>query len=329
MIRNFVCKDHKILKNVSQKDIKKYVKKKKVNIWIDLEKPTDAEFKFIQQTFNFHNLSIVDCKRSIDLPKLDTFEDHIFIVLHSAPTEFKGVSFKRKEIEFFLGKNYLVTVHNYKSPSADYLAEKLEKDKQGTSRTADFFMYEIMNHAVDLFFPLLDHWEDYIEDLEANIISHKASKTVLKEVMRLKGEVLHLRKSIGPQRDVVNRLSRRDFPYIHALTSIYFRDVYDHVMRVYTELETQRDLLNNAFEAHMSVLSNEMNVISAKMNQVMNKLTIIATIFMPLTFITGIYGMNFRYMPELFWPYGYYIILGIMFLVAVVMYMYFRRRKWV
>ncbi len=314
MIRSFVCKDHRILRDVPLKQIKKHLKNKKTTVWIDLEKPTDSEYKFLEQIFDFHALSIEDCKKSLELPKVDIFEDYIFVVLHSVSPKLEKGHPKRGEVDFFLGKNYLISVHTFKSPSVEHLVEKLENNKKGTTKTADFFMYEIIDYAIDLYFPLLDNWEDYIEDLESSIISHKPSKNSLKKIMRIKGEVLHLRKSIAPQRDVINKLTRRDFPFIHPLTSIYFRDVYDHIMRVYTELETQRDLINNAFEAYMSVLSNQMNVISNKMNQVMHKLTIIATVFMPLTFIAGIYGMNFRYMPELYWPYGYYIILGIMFI---------------
>lgn len=327
MMRNFVFKERKLLKNVPQKDIKKYLRQKKTTVWIDLEKPADADYKFLSQTFKFHPLSIEDCRKFNDLPKLDVFDDHIFIVFHTSPTDFKKVHFTRKELEIFLGKNYLVTVHNQKAPSVEYLFQKIIKNKKVGAKAPDFLMYQIIDHVVDTYFPLLDHWEDYIEELEANIISHKASRNMLKEIMRIKGEVLHLRKSIGPQRDVVNRLARRDFPYIHATTSIYFRDVYDHVMRVYTELETQRDLINNAFEAHMSVLSNQMTETSNKMNQVMQKLSIVATIFMPLTFIAGVYGMNFRYMPEIYWPFGYYLILGVMGAIAVIMYFFFRKKK--
>ena len=327
MMKTFVCKSNKILKDVSLKKIGKYLKDKKATVWVDMEKPTDAEYSLLKETFNFHPLSIDDCKKSIDLPKIDVFEDYIFIVLHSVSVDFEKLFFKKRELDFFLGKNFLITLHSHDSPSIERLHEKLENIK-GTGKTADFLMYEIIDYFVDLYFPLIDHLEDYVEEMEAAIISQKPPKNVLKEIMRVKREVIHLKKSIAPQRDVINKLARRDFPYIHPLTGIYFRDVYDHIMRIHTELETERDLINTAFEAHMSVLSNQMMLISNRMNQVMQKLTIIATIFMPLTFITGIYGMNFQNMPELYWKYGYYIILGIMFFVGIIMYVFFRRKRW-
>lgn len=328
MIRSFVCKGRRILWDVPIKQIKKYLKDKNNTIWLDLEKPTDADYKFLEQTFKFHPLSIEDCKDSIELPKIDIFEKYVFIVLHSASSDFKKLKFNKRELDFFLGKNFLVTVHNQKSPSVERLLGKLEADKNASSTRPDFLMYEIIDHAVDLYFPVLDKWEDDIETLEEEIIQGKHPQNTLKQIMSIKKEVLKFRKSISPQIAVITKFTKKDFPFIQYKTSLYFKDVYDHLMRIYSELETQRDLLKNAFDAHTTVISKQMTETSARMNQVMQKLTIIATIFMPLTFITGVYGMNFRNMPELYWKAGYYIILAIMILVGIIMYWFFRKRKW-
>jgi magnesium transporter len=206
--------------------------------------------------------------------------------------------------------------------------DKLKRNHSPISRTADFLMYEIIDYFVDLYFPLLDQWEDYVEQLETMIIVHKQPKNVLKEILKIKREVINLKKSITPQRDVINKLARRDFPHIRPLTSVYFRDVHDHILRVHTEIETERDLINTAFEAYMSTISNRMATINNKMNQVMQKLTIVATIFMPLTFFAGVYGMNFHYFPEITWKYGYLLFWILVVIISAFMYMFFRRKKW-
>ncbi len=328
MIRTFVCRNQKLIEGLSLKQVKKHLKDKKITVWVDLENAPDPEFEMIRQTFDLHPLSIEDAKKSIELPKVDVFEHYIYLVLHSVSSDTPTMHFEKREIDFFLGKNFLITIHTPKSSSIEQLVDKLRANHGSLGQTADFLMYRIIDYFVDKYFPLIDHWEDYVEDLETMIITHKHPKNVLKEILHVKREVIHLKKSITPQTDVINKLARRDFPFISPLTAVYFRDVHDHILRVHTELETERDLINTAFEAYMSVMSNQMMVISNKMNQVMQKLTIIATIFMPLPFLAGVYGMNFRYFPEITWRYGYLYFWIAVLIIAVIMYFFFRRRKW-
>ncbi len=337
MRKVFVCSKNKIIRNPSNKQIASHLKKSKNTVWVDLYKPEKKDYEFLQDAFGFHPLSLEDCEKSNELPKIDVYEDYLFIILHSATSDKKDLGFGMREIDFFLGKNFLVTIHKHKSTSVEHLAKKLAgktntrkngKNGKHASATPDFMMYQLIDYFVDLYFPLLDEWGGRIEVLEEAVIKNKSSQKLLREMMRIKREVTHLRKSLAAQRDVISRLTKTDLPFISTKTHVYFSDVYDHILRLYTEIETQRDLVNTTFEAHMSVLSNQMAETSNKMNQVMQKLTVIATIFMPLTFIAGVYGMNFRYMPELYWKYGYYIILGIMLVIAVLMYLFFRKRKW-
>jgi magnesium transporter len=328
MIRSFVCVKNKILKDLSLVEIKKYLKDKRATIWVDLQKATNSEFSHLQETFNFHPLVMEDAKKSIELPKIDFFETYIFVVMHSIPHDFSGKYPPKREIDFFLGNNFLVTVHHHESLSVNRLMEKLERNHTATAKKADFLMYEIIDHFVDSYFAILDHWDDQIEVLESKIIAQKNLDSLLKEVLYIKREILYLKKSIAPQRDVINKISRRDFPFIHPLTSIYFRDIYDHLMRVYAELELQRDLISGAFEAYTSVLSNRLNVTSNKMNAIMQRLTVIATIFMPLTFFAGVYGMNFKFFPEINWKYGYLFFWSICLTIGITMYMFFKKRRW-
>ncbi|MBN2459131.1 magnesium/cobalt transporter CorA [Candidatus Woesearchaeota archaeon] len=328
MIRTLVLKGNKLIDGASLKQIKKYLKDNKATIWVDLENATDEEFSLMQKSFDFHPLAIEDAKKSIELPKIDVFDRYIYVVLHSVASETPSIYFKKTEIDFFLGNNFLVTFHTHPSPSIEHLVNKLRRNHSINIKTPDFLMYQIIDYFVDLYFPLLDYWEDYVENLETLIISHKNSKKVLKDILKVKREVINLKKSITPQRDVINKLARRDFPYIRKLTSVYFRDVYDHILRVHTEIETEKDLINTAFEAYMSTISNRMATISNKMNQVMQKLTVVATIFMPLTFLTGVYGTNFHYFPEITWKYGYLFFWIAVIIISVLMYLFFRKKKW-
>jgi len=328
MIRTFVCTKNKIIKNIPIPVLKRYLKDKKATVWVDMQKPTNEEYDLIEKTFGFHHLSMEDAKKFIELPKIDFFENYIFVVLHSISHEFAGERTKKREIDFFLGRNFLVSIHSHDSTSADHLFQKLEQNPEGTNKKADFFMYEIVDHFVDSYFPLLDYWDDKVEELEANVVAQRHLETTLKDIVYIKREILFLKKSIAPQRDVINKLSRRDFPFVHYLTSIYFRDVYDHILRVYAELDMQRDLISGAFEAYTSVLSNRLNITSNKMNAIMQRLTIIATIFMPLTFFAGVYGMNFKYFPEIYWKYGYLFFWMIVLATGVFMYLFFKKKKW-
>jgi magnesium transporter len=328
MIRNFVFKNNSIIKNVSLENLQKYLQDKKAVIWVDLQKPTDEEYQVLEKTFKFDKLSMEDCRKFIELPKVDFFGRYLFIVMHSISHNFDEKHPHKREIDFFLGSNFLVSVHSHESESVAHLFHKIQDNPKGTLKRADFFMYEIIDHFVDSYFPALNYWDDKIEELEADIVAHRNIDNTLKEIMHIKREILYLKNSIAPQRDVINRLSRRDFPFVCPQTSIYFRDVYDHVMRIYAELETQRDILNGDFEAYTSVLSNRLAIISNKMNAIMKRLTVIATIFMPLTFIVGVYGMNFHYMPELQWRYGYLVFWGIAIIIGVSMYWFFRKKHW-
>jgi magnesium transporter len=331
---NVFLQDGKVIR-VKPEEIAKYLKNKKNTLWVDLEQPTEREYDLIlEKTFNFHPLSIADCKRPIDLPKIDVFDHHVFLVFHNASSTAEKGYFKKREVDFFLGENYLVSVHLHKSKTIDFMMEKVSgRNKNGkkgkyTHKTSDFLLYEMMDNFIDRYFPLLDTWDEELEDLELAIVKNKAPQKLLNKMMSIKREVLNMRKSIIPQRDVLNKISRQDFPFIRPKTTIYFKDAYDHIMLVYTELEIQRDLLNSAFEAQMSAMSNQMNTTSNKINQVMQKLTVITTIFMPLTFITGLYGMNFEHMPGTSAWYGFFIVIGISIIITAVMLMFFRKNKW-
>jgi magnesium transporter len=326
------------VEKIKPEEIKKYVKSKKNTLWVDLEQPTEEDYNFIlKETFNFHLLSIEDCKRPLELPKVDVFDEHLFIVFHNVSSESQKGYFKKSEVDFFLGENFVVSVHLHKSKTIEYLIDRLfdtrttskkKKKKKLVQRTSDFVLYEILDNFIDRYFPLIDTWEEEIEDLEISIMRNRAPRHLLNRLLSIKRELLNMRKSIVPQREVIKKLVSVDFPFIRRKSSFYFKDVYDHISRVYSELEIQRDMINSAFEAHSSMVSNQVNSISNQTNKVMQKLTIMTAIFMPLTFITGLYGMNFEFLPGAHHPVGFFIVLFLSALTSLIMIHYFKKYKW-
>jgi len=225
------------------------------------------------------------------------------------------------ELDIFCGKHFIVTVHLSPVKAITACQEKYERNPSLIRRSADFFLHSIIDVLIDSYFPILDYWDDRIDQVEDDILGEEG-EDILTEMILIKRNILALRRSLAPQRDVINRLARREFPLISPQASIYFRDVSDHMMRIYNTLESYRDLVSSLFEVHISMISN-------KMNSIMQRLTIIATIFMPLTFIVGVYGMNFRYMPELRWKVGYLVVWTVMIILGVGMYVYFKRKDWI
>ena len=325
---NILCLDqNKNLKtDISKDDIASLLQEKKSLLWIDLDKSTDEELRILSDIFHFHHLAVEDCAHYTDLPKIDEFEDHLFIVIHGVLYDTKKDEVHKPELDIFVGKHYVVTVHNEPLKTVNLNLEKVRTDPAIFSKGADFLLYNLIDVLVDNYISLLDYWDDKIERLEDKILSGEI-KDIMPEIIDIKRKILGLRRSIGPQRDIISKLSRRDSAVISNKNVIYFRDIYDHMVRVYEILEVNRELLTGTFETYLSTVSN-------RMNEIMKRLTIVATIFMPLTLIVGIYGMNFNpavsrwNMPELNWPYGYISVMGLMAVIALGMILYFRRKKW-
>jgi len=311
----------KIIKDLPVSRLKTFLKNKKNKVWINMENPTDDEYKILTGVFKFHPLEIEDCKKRLELPKIDEFEDHIFLVFHRFSYDFRMRMLKLKEFDIFLNSRYIITFPNEPSEMITELLDKFAMEPHMLAKGTDFILYCIVDRVVDDYFPILDHWDEEMERLEGDVVSGDTKKT-MKDMLKIKRDIRLFKKSMGPQRDVMNKLSHHDLPFISEKANIYFRDVYDHVLRSYSIVEDQRDMITTIFEAHLSSINN-------KLNEIMKTLTIIATIFMPLTFIVGIYGMNFHYMPELDWQHGYYMVLGILLTVVIIMLSYFRKKGWI
>jgi magnesium transporter len=291
------------------------------SVWVDLEAPTEEENQILSSIFNFHPLAIEDCIAESHLPKLDDFGDYLFLVLHGARRGDVSGTFKTVELNFFLGKRYLVTYHQQLSRSINRTKERCIKNSLSMSRGTDFLLYEILDGTVDNYFPILDDFDEVVDELEREVTGFP-SKETLNRIFSLKRDGMSLRRVTSPQREILNRLSRDPFAVVNKRTAIYFRDVYDHLVRINDLAESYKDLTTGLLEAYISMVSN-------RLNEVIKVLTALTVVFMPLMVIPSIYGMNFKYMPELDWRYGYPATIGVMVGIVVVMLWFFRRKKWI
>lgn len=288
-------------------------------VWVDVTDPTSEDFDKLAQEFGFHPLSIEDCRNEHQRPKVEEFLGYYFIVLYEA--ELIDVRhLELRELNIFLGKNFLVTVHSQPIRAVE-IAERLWREWTDLAeRGTGLLAYLLIDVIVDDYMPLLDALSDRMDDLEDQIFVDFHPEA-LEEIFRVKKELLFLRRAITPLRDVFNTLLRREQSIFSRETSIYFQDVFDHLIRVADTIDTLRDLLGATMDAYLSVSGN-------RMNMVMKRLTSISTILMSVTLISSIYGMNFTYMPELATRYGYVGALLSMVAVGVAIFLYFRKIKW-
>jgi magnesium transporter len=274
------------------------------------------------ECFHLHPLVLEDILNTDQRPKLDDYGDYLFIVLKMLHVKERQGEIVAEQISLIVGNNFVISLHENDQDVFEIIRERLKAGKGRIRRSgADYLAYSLLDLIVDHYFIILEDLGEVIEDLEAEVVS-KPTPATLSQIHRLKREMIMLRKSIWPLREVISRLERSESTLIQDSTAVYLKDVYDHVIQIIDNIETFRDILSGMLDIYLSSVSN-------RLNEVMKVLTIIATIFIPLTFIAGVYGMNFKYMPELEWPWGYFFILGIMTSVAAIMLLFFRRRGWI
>jgi magnesium transporter len=272
--------------------------------------------------FQIHPLVMEDILNTEQRPKVEIFEDHLFVVLKMLSFDGTKKEISHEQISLIVGNNYVITFQEHEGDVLDPIRERL-KNTQGRLRKhgADYLAYTIIDVIVDHYFILLEKLSEKIEFLEENVTTNP-DQSLVQHIQVLKRELIYLRKSVWPLREVISELIRDETPLITDYTGPYLRDVYDHTIQVIDTIETFRDMVSGILDIYLSSVSN-------KMNEVMKVLTIIATIFIPLTFIAGIYGMNFEFMPELKWPWAYPLLWGLMILMFSGMVFYFRKKKWI
>lgn len=291
-------------------------------IWLNIDGVHQIEtLEQVGKHFGLHPLVLEDIASTEQRPKMEDFGDYIFVVLRMLRFDEKGNETKTEQISLLLGPDFVVSFQEKEGDVFDSIRERIRNNKGRIRKMgADYLAYALIDAIVDNYFMILEKLGETIEEIEEKLVTKPTSET-LHTLHDLKREMIFLRKSVWPLREVINRLERSESPLINKSTFVYLRDVYDHTIQVIDAVETFRDMLSGMLDIYLSSVSN-------RMNEVMKVLTIIATIFIPLTFIAGIYGMNFRYMPELEQAWSYPAILILMLIIAIVMLVYFRRKKW-
>lgn len=271
--------------------------------------------------YNFHNLLLEDLLNNEERPKLENFEDYIFFTLKVLRYNDEANSIESEHISFILGSNYVISLQERKGDIFDPIRQRIRSGKGiCRKRKADYLIYLLMDIVVDNYFVILDYIDDKIERLEDEIINDP-QKDTLQKIQDIKKELIMFRKAINPLQEAVGKLEKHTSKLIEKQTLKYFKDVHDHLLQIKDGIESNRDLIAGLMDIYLSRQSNQMN-------EVMKVLTIIATIFIPLTFVAGVYGMNFQYMPELDKKWAYPVVLGLMFMIFSGMIIYFRKKKW-
>jgi magnesium transporter len=311
MIRNLVVTtDQNVLKDVplsrlSDPDIHWY--------WVDFDSPTEEEATLLKSHFNFHPLAIEDCLHLLQRPKLDYYEGYDFFVLH----DINQNTLLPEEIDIFLGHNFIVSFHYLESSELELVRQRIISDKMNLEKGSKSVFYQIMDKIVDEYFPSLYRIEDSLNELEAQ----DADENLIEEVYTIRSQLLKLRRTIFPMRELLYRILNSERVIIPKEDRVYFMDIYDHLLKLSEMIESNREMTADIRDSYISINSNRMNAI-------MKTLTVMTSVFIPLTFIASIYGMNFEYMPELSYRWSYFIVLMVMFVVGSSMIIWLWRKGW-
>jgi len=294
---------------------------KKAVTWVHIDGLQDVHLlEQMGNVFDLHPLTLEDILNTEQRPKSEDHADYLFIVLRLFHED-AGGSLIAEQVSIVFGPNWLISLQEKEGRLFDPIRERLRNEKGRLRKAgADYLAHALLDTIVDGYFVILDKLGEKIENLEEALVGRPSPET-LRAIQALKREMIFLRKSVWPLREMIGALGRSDSPLIREPSVIYFRDVYDHAVQVIDTIETYRDMLSGMLDIYLSSISN-------RMNEIMKVLTIIATVFMPLTFLAGVYGMNFKHMPELEWPWGYFSLWGVMIVIAVFMLIAFRRKKW-
>jgi magnesium transporter len=300
-------------------EISEVLKQKEDLLWIDAPDPTDDDLKMLQEEFGFHPLAMEDATQLRQRPKVDFYEGYIFLVFYCLDHYEHGKPLVARQVSFFVGSNYVVTLHEGEVGVFTEIKHRWEQNlKAITSHDAGILMYTILDAIVDDYFPLIDDLSEEVEALE-DVLFGKFDRETQQRIFRLKKDLFSIRRVVAPERDVLNVLVRRDTPIFSETAIIYLQDVYDHIIRVTEAIDMFRDLMSSALDSFLSVTSN-------RLNEVMKTLTGWSIILMTIAAISGIYGMNFKHIPALSWHFGYVFALFFMVLASVGLYLLFRRR---
>ena len=296
-------------------------------LWVDFEgTPPESDEPILREVFGFHPLAVDDALQESHVPKVDDWEKYLYIVLHAVVFDrADGGHVNTLELDVFVGKNYMVTHHDQNIAAVDRVWTACQRDERMWKNGVDHILYRLTDEVVASYMPVVEGIDEAVDRTEDEVFDYP-TPDVLERIFTLKRAVLYLRRIIGPLREVLNRLARDDYPVIDSRSRVYFRDVYDHLVRLHDITESIRDLVSGTLDTYLSVINN-------RMNDIMKTLTIITTLFMPISFITGFFGMNFFQPVEgslVAWARlpVFMIVIGIFILTPAFMFWWMRRRGW-
>ncbi|MFD0589123.1 magnesium/cobalt transporter CorA [Paenibacillus sp. GCM10027627] len=284
--------------------------------WVDFNVPTEEEAKLLETHFHFHPLAVEDCYHLLQRPKLDHYENEHFFVLHAI----NPMTLAAEEVDLFLGANSVVTFHFNYSREIEDAWSKVLKQKKCAEKGPLYAAYLVMDKLVDQYFPCVYQMEEELNDIENNVSSDTIQK-MMDDIFDIRSKLLKLRRTIMPMRDLLYRVMNSERMEEMDSLRVYFTDIHDHLLKLSEMVESSREMTSDLRDNYLSVNSNRMNTI-------MKTLTVMTAIFIPLTFIASIYGMNFENIPELSWKYGYFGVLGVMVTVGSILLMYFIKKGW-
>jgi magnesium transporter len=290
-------------------------------VWVGLHEPEEETLELVQKEFHLHDLAIEDAHRAHQRPKLELYGDSLFIVLRTAQINQQTHKIEFGETHFFMGKNFLVTVRHGSSLAYTEVRNRCERMPHLLSKGPAFALYAVMDSIVDQYFPVIEMLEHQLEKMEEKVFAQKYRRETTEEIYDMKRELLDVKRAVSPLIDICNKLMRFDLSVIDEETRPYFRDIYDHAVRINEMVDNARELLSSALEANFSM-------ISISQNEVSKKFAGWAAIIAVPTMIAGFYGMNFKFMPELEWHYGYFFVVGLTIVACSTLYYFFKKSGW-
>jgi len=315
--------DSQLRRDLGEEDIRSAFASKQGLLWVDICDTTAEDASFLESVFGFHHLAVEDClSPRLHAAKIDDFGGYLFITVHGVNHRSESDIVEMLELAIFLGTHFVVSNHNFPMYSVEAITHQVEDTGRPMQRGASFLAHALIDALVDNVLPTIDRMSDVADDLEEEVI-RRPTQSTLEAIMKLKRSAVRVRRMMTPQRDLMNRLSRGEFALIGGQDAlVFYRDIYDHVVRINDINQGLLDRTDNALATYMSSVAN-------RQNETMKVLTVVATIVLPLTLLAGIYGMNFENMPELTCSWGYYAVLGFMGAVAVGGISWFWARRWI
>ncbi|MEI6083353.1 MAG: magnesium transporter CorA family protein [Verrucomicrobiota bacterium] len=324
MIRSYVFNQGKLVgQDLDIDSLKLVLHDKGLQVWVDMEAPTDAETKSIlEDVFSYHPLAIEDCLTLSDRPKVDEYEDYLFLVIHAVDCTKGAQEFRTTELDIFMGKDYLVTFHRDPLRSITATIDRVMKNAPALARAPDRLTHTILDQLFDYYQPVLDELSAGIAELEEEMFTTKPSTEILAAVVRTKKQVTKLLQIVAPQREVIARFGRGEFKFVRAHLVPYYRDLFDALARITGRAEGYRESLNTSLDVHL-------NLQQMQVNQIIKVLTVLATLSLPIVVVTTYYGMNFH-LPEynLSAPLAILWVFGISGACTFTLFLWLKRKGW-